>query len=217
MKKLVFTLSLLCIALFGNSQKLIVQNVSTIDEKRYENVKGSPYLFKGWATATLVGTKGNKTENIKINYNGFAKEWEVLVDDKHITLETTDYKELLITPPESKEELLFKRGLHKDYATKFPQVIYKGEQIVLIKNFIITKSLNKIQNVGKTIEVERFGSRNDYWMIKDNKVVAFKMKKKEVLKQLGDKSAIAGFYKKEKINLTKTEDVEKLLAYYESL
>jgi len=210
MKKIVFTLSLLCIALFGNSQKLIVQNAEMVDEKRYENIKGSPYLFKGWATATLVGTKGNETKDIKINYNGFAEEWEVLVEDKHITLETTDYKEMLITPPDSKEELLFKRGLHREYANKFPQVIYKGEQIVLVKDFIITKSLNKIQNVGKTIEVERFGSRKDYWMIKNNKLVAFKMKKKEVLKQLGDKSAISGFYKKEKIDLDK-------IAYYESL
>ncbi|MEL6923984.1 MAG: hypothetical protein AAFO94_08045 [Bacteroidota bacterium] len=195
----------------------MVKNAIEVDANRYADIKGSPYLFKGWATATLVGTRGEKTEGIKINYNGFNGEFEVLVDGKHITLETNDYKRIFIIPPGSGRELLFKRGLHMKYANKFPQVIYEGDDMVLIKEFIVTKSKQKIESVGKTIEVERFGHRHDYWLLKNNELTVFKPRKKDVIRQLGGSEALASFIKKEKLDLKKEADLQKLFNYYETL
>ena len=216
MKKIFPTLIFCLLFLLGFGQKLIIQNAQEVDPNRYEEIKGSPYLFKGWGNATLIGLKGNETKDIRINYNGQEKQWEVLAEDKHIVLDTRDYKRMHITPPDGGEMMTFKRGVHRKYANEFIQVIYEGNQVKLIKEFIVDKSKQKIENVGKTIVVERFAGKDYYWLIKDDELTHIKMKKKDVVKQLGN-GAIASYIKKEKIDFDKISDLQKLMTYYESL
>ena len=71
-------------ALFLNSEK--------IDDDRYKEMKGSPYLFENWVTGTIIDLDKKTYPVSQINYNGYTQEFEVRKGDSFITL---DEKSLL--------------------------------------------------------------------------------------------------------------------------
>ena len=220
MKNLIFLTLLLTVFTFqltAQKQLLLVENAIEIDTDRYKDIKASPYLFEDWAVATLVGTRGEETRDIKINYNGYNQEFEILTKGKHITLNTDAYKEIKITSPDGKEEFFFKRGLHKKFALKFALVVYNGEKVKFLEEFIYEISDKKFQNVGETIVMKRFIKKSCYYILQNDELIKVKRKKKDLIKALGHKSELEKFIKKNKLKLNSRDEIQKLFAYYESL
>lgn len=220
MKNLIYltlVLTFFSFQLTAQKQIILVDNAIEIETDRYKDIKASPYLFQDWALATLVGTRGEETRDVQINYNGYNQEFEILAKGKHITLDTDPYKEIKIISSDGKEEFFFKRGLHKKYAFKFAQVIYNGEQVKFLEEFFADISDKKVENVGKTIVMQRFMKKSYYFILQNDELIRIKRKKKDFIKVLGHKSALEKFIKKNKLKLNNTEDIKKLLTYYESL
>ena len=50
--------------------------ITQIDDKRYENFKGSPYMFDDFLNAKIFDNQGEQFENIQLNFNGFTQNFE---------------------------------------------------------------------------------------------------------------------------------------------
>ena len=97
------------------------------------------------------------------------------------------------------EKMIYQRGLDRFRPNTFIQVLYKGEDMKLIKDFKVKLVDVTIQNVGKTIDVKRFTPTFTYSIAKKGKLEDFKLKKKNVVKLFG--SEIEQYSKKNKVNL----------------
>lgn len=215
---LLFIISLLPGFGLCQGQVIIVENAEEIQADRYKDIKGSPYLFEDWAVATLVGTRGEETKDIRINYNGYEKEFEVLVQGKHITLDTRPFKRILITTPTQEgQELLFQRGFHRDYSHRFANIIYNGQELKLIREYVINLSKKKVENVGKTVEFERFVPDNKYYIWEKSELIPIKLRKKDLFKVLGRKTELDSYIKEHNLKLASHQDLHALFAYYETL
>lgn len=202
-------------SLFAQDGTLMMTNSKPIDENRYSEIKGNPYLFKDWQTGSIVDKDDKMIENVLLNYNGETENIEIRQGDKFIELEVSDYKKIII-PKENAAETILIKGAFSPFKDQFVRVVYANANRKVIQTFesqIITKVFN---NVGKNEEFKSFYNKKQYYLISD-KAQLFKLKKKSLLPLLTERSQLEQFLKKEKMKLNSEEQLLKLLAYYEQI
>ena len=202
----------------------VLSNNTPIDEDRYEDIKGSPYLFEEFVSGTLYQTNKDFIKDLKINYNGFSGSFEFEKDGKHYELDNEFYVKLeVVTDKFSKDRsdnmsdtTVFLRGLNPDDYTRFYMMVEGGENATIFKEFDVYESKRKIENVGLTIDVKNFGSQFLYYAVQGSTPKVFKLKSKTVLKTLGDKR-LELYTKNKGLKLDNEKDLRQLVKYYNSL
>ncbi len=211
-----FSILFFLILVFSNSfaqTKSIFTNAKKIDDTRYAEYKGSPYLFDDWVIGDIYDGEKKAFEQMELNFNGYSNNVEVKKEDKFVELDTKWYTKIEV---QSKDGLLtFRRGLHTFFKDKFVETVYTGKDFYLVKKFRTGLTEKEINDVGKTIKIKRFEKNIDYYFIKNGKLNQVKMKKKSLLSYLGHKKEIGAFLKENKLKLTRQADLKKVLAFYE--
>lgn len=220
--KITFTLlALLLVSSVSVAQNQIKMftNSQAIDPKRYDEVKGDPMYFKDWQTGIIIDNRDSVYNDIKLNYNGFEEEFEVQQNNlTYIALNNKFYKKIIIDSDEGLDgKLIFEKSPVSKFKGKFLQVIHKGEKISLYKYFEVRKGEVTVQDVGKTRTFENFQKLPAYYILKDGKLSVIRMKKKVLLAELGEKKALEGHMKKNKLSLNKDLDLQKLMKFYEEM
>lgn len=220
--KITFTLLALLLvssASLAQNQIKMFTNSQAIDSKRYDEVKGNPMYFKDWQTGIIIDNRDSVYNDIKLNYNGFEEEFEVQQNNlTYIALNSKYYKKIIIDSDEGMDgKLIFEKSPVSKFKGKFLQVIHKGEKISLYKYFEVRKGEVTVQDVGKTRTFENFQKLPAYYILKNGKLSVVRMKKKVLLAELGEKKALEGHMKKNKLSLNKDLDVQKLLKFYEEM
>lgn len=220
--KITFTLlALLLVSSVSVAQNQIKMftNSQAIDPKRYDEVKGDPMYFKDWQTGIIIDNRDSVYNDIKLNYNGFEEEFEVQQNNlTYIALNNKFYKKIVIDSDEGLDgKLIFEKSPVSKFKGKFLQVIHKGEKISLYKYFEVRKGEVTVQDVGKTRTFENFQKLPAYYILKDGKLSVIRMKKKVLLAELGEKKALEGHMKKNKLSLNKDLDLQKLMKFYEEM
>lgn len=228
--KLLHTVSFLCLIamghyLFAQEDLVFMTNSKSIDEKRYEDIKYSPYFFDDWVVGNIIDEKGNPIKGLLMNYNGYSDNIEVKKGDKYIELDTKYYQsiEVLVSEnPKMKkrvdvEKIIFKQKVHPRFRERLIQVLYEGKNISFLNDFDIVLSEKEVNNVGKAIQFKQFVKRNTYYILRDGELKAVKLTKRKLVEMLGEKEALDKFIKKERINFTSPRDIAKLIAYYDGL
>ncbi|MCE7992442.1 MAG: hypothetical protein HEP71_10690 [Roseivirga sp.] len=220
--KITFTLLALLlvssVSLAQNQIKMFT-NSQTIDSKRYDEVKGNPMYFKDWQTGIIIDNRDSVYNDIKLNYNGFEEEFEVQQNNlTFIALNSEYYKKIVIDSDKGLDgKIVFEKSPVSKLKGKFLQVLHKGEKISLYKYFEVRKGEVTVQDVGKTRTFENFQQLPAYYLLKDGKLSAVRMKKKIFLTELGEKKALEGHMKKNKLSLNKDLDLQKLMKFYEEM
>lgn len=225
------TIVLLGFLLFGQFAKaqedlVFMTNSKSIDDKRYEDIKYSPYFFEDWVKGNLVDEKGNPVKGVTLNYNGYSHNIEIKKGDKFIELDAKYYQKVEVLVSENAdvekisdgEKVLFKDKMHERFRNRMVQVIYEGENITFLNDFSIVLSEKELNNVGSKIEFKQFVKRNTYYFLKDGNLKNVKLSKRKFVEALGaEKGTLDKFIKKERINFTSHADLKKLVAFYDGL
>jgi len=214
--KIIYTFIISCfaISLLSAQGKSIFTNAKPIDETRYSEYKGSPYLFDTWMIGDIYDAKGKAFEKMELNFNGYTNEVEVKKGDQYVTLDQKWYHQIEV---QDKDQIIvYRRGVHSLFKNKFVEIVYDGKSVTLIKRNRVGLTEKEINDVGKTIKIKRFEKKQEYYFLKDGKLKNVKLKKKSILAYLGHKKEIESFAKKNKLKLTRVKDLQKVLAYYEA-
>lgn len=199
---------------FANAQdgKIIMTNSVEVDENRYKDFKGSPFLFPENVPLEMVARDGSLFKDLIGNYNGHEEVIEIIVDDKMISLDELWYSIIKFYPEnDGDKEVIMIKGGHPKYPDKFVIQLYRGEKYTLLKEFDVRVSENKVQDVGKTVTFKKFMHIPIYFLIMEDEVERVKLNKKNLLNQLGKDKAKEQLIKKHKLHLKKEEDVIKFL------
>lgn len=134
-----------------------------IPEGRYEEHKGSPYLFAEDVMGVVTVSGGLQSAPTAMNYNGFTEQWEIAGEgDTRVALDERNYPR--VTVFDGADTLTFVRGLRPGHAEKYVLKVYSGPEAALYKAFIASEGKSTVQNVGKTETFLRFSPNPLYFL-----------------------------------------------------
>lgn len=207
----------------SDSTIVIFTNSQPIEAFRYRDVKGSPYLFDDFVIGNIVSTNIDVYENMALNLNGHTNHFEVRRGREVVELDETWYLRVEIHPELNptlsrrfgKEKIIFQRSIHPKLQNVFAQVLFAGTRTVFLRTFHADLSKKTVQDVGKTLEFKRFNGKFLYHLIKDGELVHLRLKKKNILKTLGERKEMEAFAKENNIDFKDEKDLIRLVAFYD--
>ena len=212
---------LVCGQAIAQNQIQLFTNAQAIDPKRYDGIQGDPMMFKDWQVGVIIDNKDTIYTNLKLNYNGFEEEFEVLktgTKGTFIALNNKYYKRIELESDKTLNgKIIFEKSDDPKFKGRFLQVIHKSDKVEIYKYFEARKGENVVQDVGKTRTFENFKKVSTYYIKKDGRLRIVRIKKKSLIEELGQKKAIESFIKKQKLKLSNDKDLQKLLAHYDTL
>lgn len=186
-----------------------------------EKIEGTPYFNPNWTKGSVHLRSNSKADEVLLRFNTNTNELEFKKDD-----------EILIAIPrvvtafnllnQDDEKTYFKSGFkspeHDIYPGLFLRIIHDGK-IKLVAHhdteFMRAHSVNPL--TGK--KVSRYISKKDYYLIsEDGKFHDIKLKRKHILRAVGEKKdLLRSFAKTNDLDFGEENDVAEILSYYESL
>ncbi len=197
-------------------------NSQPIDEDRYDEIKGSPYLFKDPVKADILTVKDEIIEDVYLNYNGYDHGIEVYKNGRVTFLDENKYAKIIIQKHGLKNNVdgdMVLVPTPQKSGTKglYFQEIYSSPTVTLYKKFRIAKKENKINTPGETVVQQRFSKYTDYYLHQDGELTLVKDKLDDFIKVLGHKDELKSYAKKNKNKLKSDQDIKELMEYYGSL
>jgi len=201
----------------GQETDLLMVNSKKIDQKRYEDVKGNPYLYKKWKKGSIISADADVIENVLLNYNGESNSFEIKKDNRFIELDPRWYVRVLVEEEPDEAAVIFQKNFLPPLEGKFTRLVYNGKKIKVVEEFTSKISTKVFNNVGKNLEVKDFYNKKQYFLIRDKKAVPLRLKKKNLLSALGEKALLESFIKKEKLKLDSEAQLIQLLDFFEQI
>jgi len=177
-------------------------------------VKGTPYLYKEWRFADIVDNNGLMFKNVKINYNGYTKNFEVRIDDRFIELNEKFYRRIEIILSDKKRKDVYLSGVHEKFKEKFILVLFNKINTMLLKDFEVGISEHEVQNVGKTVVFKKFVPITRYFIVSSDGLIPIYLNKKSIRSYFEDKIDLDDFAKENKIRMNSEGDIIKILEYW---
>ena len=179
----VFLLSSYC--LIGQAQISFI-NALKIDPDVYDDIAGTPYLFKDWRTGSIISYLDTLEVNLDMNYNGYTKSFEIRKGDQFILLDEEYYQEVLINNPDNPDyPYHFTKYAPGDLSGNWTMVYEEGEKYSLYRTFLAGLTEDEIQDVGKTIKVRTFQNKRTYYLATDGEIKIIRLKKKSLKSAFG--------------------------------
>jgi len=216
---------LLCVlgVLSSQSQNSIIDytNAFQIDEdKRYEEIKGSPYFFDDFLEGIITDKRGAEYPLSQINYNGQENSFEIRRLGFFIILEDSWVETVKVFPNGKnidKRTQLFVRNYFPTIKGKYVIVLYEKENMSFFKEVNVRRKIVSSDVPGEEKTSMKFDRQTKYHLYENNELKTIKPKKKHLLSILNHSKEVEQFLKKEKIKATKEEDLIKLMEYYGTL
>ncbi len=176
-----------------------ITNTTPIDEKRYSEYGGTPYLFKVHKTVDLYLTGDSKPYSVMLNINMQEKEVEVF---KGVEYAAISYNEVdSIDAGESGKIVPDNGHLTVEH--------YKDDQYHLIETPTLSIRETTTNLPGEIVEKKTFTIKNNYKLTINGQTHAIKMKKKSIIGVLGKEAEKTA--KKSKNRLKSINDLVSLL------
>ncbi|HMQ89602.1 MAG TPA: hypothetical protein PKB07_18520 [Flavilitoribacter sp.] len=211
--------------LSAQSSKVVIEGGMPIDDKRYADIKENPYFFDDWVVGTVIISSLDKFEDVQVNYNGYTRNFEVKNGDKYIELDERIHKRVEIyaekNPGRFKDNtadtLVFMSGFHPKFADHYALIVYAGKNFVYLKDFSTGISEKTMQDVGRTINIKRFTSKEDLYFLLNGDLIPVKLKKKAILDALPKtyRSKAEEYMAANKSKLNSDEELIGLLRFLE--
>lgn len=212
-------LLLITISISAFSQTSVLSTQSTvIDEERYLDIKGSPYIFKDWIKANVYDKEGELIKDIPVNYNAFDHGMEIKKNGRLTIIDESFYPKIIIKKHKLKKSLdgplTFVPYKQKNAAKgMYVLEIATSETLSLYKKFRVAKKENQVNTPGQIITQEKFSKYSDFIIFKDGKYIQVKNKVDEFIKHLGHDKELKSFAKKNKIKLKSDQEAKELFEY----
>ncbi len=182
-----------------------------------ESIEGSPYLSDDFTTGTIYTTNGYKVIDIPIRYNIYNDDLE---------FKTAENKILAIAKPETiiRADFGTYQMSYRNYMSGQKEksgyfvVVEEGKATLLTKPQVFFQKEEPGDGI-KPGKSAKFVSQGDLIFISLNQQCAVRInKKKDVYEGLKTHTKeLEAFVKENHLKITKTEDLQQLIKYYNSL
>lgn len=189
---------------------LSVDNYKTYDLE-YDDIKGNPYVEKGYLTGYVVLIDNKKTQEVKLQYDIYTNEFFFIdTKQKELIIDLKLVREIFMQGKE--EDYLFKR-VNPRRPHQFYEILYEDESLDIYNEMEINFFEGKEQGITRIDP--RFSRDDNYYVLtngKDPKSV--KLKKKNIYKLFSkeEQKRMDKITKDNKIKLKKRKDFKKLFA-----
>ncbi len=194
------------------AQVTMMDNASAIDEDRYADVVGSPYILEAFTLADVYRRDGKAEKGLMVNYDAKEGLWEARHGGKSTFLDAVFYPKVVLNPG-TPSERSFSNMAHTDFKRQYVEILIDQSERQLLKQ-VETSIFETTTNLpGKVVNQKKFTSAISYYLLTDNELKEIKLKKKNILATL-KKDGLEAFAKKEKIKFKTEEELVKLVAWY---
>ena len=225
MKKTIYRIALICAPFLSQVPAAYAQlgvNIGStpqginfmgeIDPK----LKGSPYLFEGWAKGSVVLEDGKSYNDLGLMYDVLADRVIFKSDIGKMQAFTVRVKEFTIDT--DKGQHTFRSGfpaIDGGSDRSYYQVLAEGNTKLLKRT---TKQITEAIEPGAITMSKKLQDNIKYYVLIDNKIVRVKKDKKAILALLKNKSAeLENYISSNKLNFKNEDDIVKLVNYYNRL
>lgn len=200
-----------------------VQIIQTFDS-RYEGLKGTPFLYEDWTEGyvTFKGKKEADQKSFKMNINMYDHTLYVVLYDGTVgPLPAKHVEKVIFHPAEERTEqfIPMSRALVEDIndtTLGYYQVIYQGDVILLKNHKKFFQEADYKGAYSSDIRYDEYKDQTRYYISQDGKSFEkIKLKRKHLEKALPGYD-VKKISKQKKLDLSKEEDVQQLLAHLES-
>lgn len=183
-----------------------------IREKKYEEIDGSPYLFKSWLTGTLIDKEGKVLPDLLMKYDSYKEKLEVNQDGKVIEVTTSFYQAFTINEINNNSNEVNKHKFVIETAfpglknPSFLELLSDGNYQLLKKHttYFLQENVN---SYGSTVVVKRFQAKNSYYIRDASGIKEVKLSKASILENFPNQTAYLKANKiKKEIDLIKFVD-----------
>lgn len=200
---------------FRNSTGDFKTSGSWLPATKIDNsIEGSPYLFDGcdgFFKIFIDEKKYYPTGNLNYNISSKVLESKISKDS--------------IFQYDLKAISFVKRGEEKyvfctiDKKVDFCLEIYSSSKIVFVKDFKLALINGTLNPLTQEMRKSRYEKRQEYFCkVANNEFVEVDLKKKPILKLLGEKSKLVEKYASDsKLSFSSEKDLVKIFKYYDSL
>lgn len=226
MKKFCFLLLLLPLSIaFVQAQ---ISNVPTygsalLKTKKYENIKGSAYLYDAWNSGSIINKDGVAFANVMLKYDAYKDKIEINQENQVMEINAAEYPKFTFTFFEQNNGKVIKHNFSNGFdvpgytKSSYFDILYQGSHTVLKK----TKKSFSEENVSNygTSDVQKVFQENSYYFIIDpNGVVKeVKLSKKSVVEMFPQKKAIIEkFVSEGKLKIKTQEELVALFQFIDS-
>jgi hypothetical protein len=202
-----------------------IQMVSTFDD-RYQGVKGTPLVFEDWTEGYVLfkdkpEEKEEEVKTFKMNIDMFQNILYVTLYNGAIgTLPTKFVSSVHFKTAEGKERI-FKPMVRKEVeSSNFPgfgyyEIIHEGDMLLLKHHRKIFQEADYKGAYSADVRYDEYKDEKRYFISFDGQTFEKIKLKSKYLEKVMPQYDLKALSKKEKLNLSKEEDVKKLLSMLE--
>ncbi len=186
-------------------------------DNRYDDIKGSPYLYDEWKYASLFNRDSTLIKYVLLNYNGYEKQFEIKYGRITATFDDRLFDRITVYVEDTLSEKVewFVRGLHFDIAPQMVNVIYDGQVYKLIRDFKVRLVKLTDDFPGTTLERYRFAKDYYYTLLYQDKLYMMRLTRNRFIKVTGKRELINKIIVENQLDITKEPDVVRLLELLE--
>lgn len=181
-------------------------------------VNGSPYYNEDWATGYVQVNKNTQSNAVKLKYSSYTNE--VLFQENGRTRALPSDALVGFTLIKDNKEIEFKNGFHSEEYDITPnqlmRVIYGGDVKLLAKEYV---NLHHTQDPFTGETKYDFLDETDFYLVSaDGSFNKIKLKKKDILKALGQKQdALKEFADSHNLDFDNEYHASLILKHYDKL
>lgn len=175
-----------------------------------EQIDGSLHLFESWNNKGVFKTKEGKQLLIRnINFNVDLNTFESEISkDTVFTFSFDNIERVFVNSREFKAVFKPATGLYKVY-----EVIFSNTDFSILKEYYI--EIKKGSSNPMINRRSKYVTQSEYYLEEGKRLSKFKLKKKNILKLVGDKAGeMLAFAKENRLSFKNELDVNRMLNYF---
>jgi hypothetical protein len=203
-----------------------LNNVQGLDNvlvrtKKYEDIKGSAYLYPMWNSGTLTDKSGKVYSNLLLKYDSYKDQVEMNQDGQVFEISAALYPKFTLSFVQPTTNNVLKHVFSAAYTVDgFPkmsyfELLFEG-RLTLIKKYKTSFVEENVSGYGTGGAQKSFQSKTFYFVIEDGVAKDIKPNKKSVLGVFPEQSSIVETFLKEKKMKIKSEtDLIEIIKFLE--
>ncbi|MCB0654490.1 MAG: hypothetical protein KDC57_00070 [Saprospiraceae bacterium] len=194
---------------------IVFQNSSRVNPNRYDDIQGSPMMFKDWMPGRIIGKGGEIFPDLFLNFNGYTQGFEAKQGDQYIELDNSQC--VLVEVFVGEDTMRFAAEMLSPVRGNWVEQIFVGNGVYCIKHFNVDVSTQVVQNVGNEVKFKRFNPKSHYFFLEGGDLEEFRPRRKSVLKLLGGSKETAQYLDVNEIDVESDSGLRRVLQYYAGL
>jgi len=204
-----------------------LSNIQGIDNvvirtRKYDDIRGSAYLYPEWSAGTLTDKNGKAYANLQLKYDTYSDRIELNQDGQVLEINSVAYPQFTLSVVQPGSNSVVKHSFSTGYnvpgfsVNSYFDVLKEGG-ITVLKKFKTSFVEENVSSYGTAEQKKSFQTKALYFIVNEKKnVKETKLNRRSVLEVFPEKAQqIEDFLKKEKLKLKTENDLVKVIDFLE--